>query len=312
MRKIISIVTAAVMVILPMFCTASVSAYEQPYGIRLSIENKEININDIPDNREVSVAVYLDNAPSFIMISFIVKKDSRINYQSMNHVTKNPDVPDIATCNIGLGTGETPDIVTAQVFARPDQKISYSGGIAYVNLVLPENVSAGDFYSVELVPHNLDNYRDNITILTENDFDAYFGTESFSEFNSGGIYITRDDPPEPEPQQPPEQNNGGDDNNDKNDDEESKETTSVITTATTSAAAETSTASGKTTSLTETETEITTTETENETTTETVTTTTAAEKPKKKNGIMWLMIAAAAAAAAGVTGAVLIVKKKSE
>ena len=194
MHRITSLLTSGIIAVsavcgqmIPGF---TASAYEAPKDIRLTIETKEIAINDIPENREVSVAVYLDNAPSFIKLSFILKKDSRTEYKFLRHVTKNPDVPNISTCDIGLGTGGTPDIVTAEIFSKPDRFISYNGCIAYVNLVLPESVSAGDFYSVELIPYNLDNYGDKIEILLENDWDALFGIESFSEFNSGGILIT--------------------------------------------------------------------------------------------------------------------------
>lgn len=193
MRRITSLLTSGIIAIsavcsqlIPVF---TASAYEAPKDIRLSIETKEIAINDIPENRIISVEIHLDNAPPFEMISFMVKKDSRTEYQFIKHVTKNKDVPNMSTCNIAPGRGNTPDISAAMIFSEPGMPISYSGCIAWANIVLPDNVNPGDFYSVELVPYNHEDYPD-IEIILDNHYDAVFGIDSFSEFNNGGILIT--------------------------------------------------------------------------------------------------------------------------
>lgn len=168
----------------------TVSAYEAPTDIHLTIETRELAVNEIPVNREVSVDIYLDNAPPFLAMSFFVKKDSRTEYKFIRNVTSNRDVPGMGNCIIGLGNGETPDIVTAEIVSKKNELISYNGCLAYVNLILPEAARPGDFFSVEFIPYNLDSYFHEIRIVLENNHDASFGLDSFSEFNNGGIRIT--------------------------------------------------------------------------------------------------------------------------
>ena len=47
--------------------------------MRLSAETVEIDINDIPENREVQVGINLDNNPGMQGLAFCIRKDSRLS-----------------------------------------------------------------------------------------------------------------------------------------------------------------------------------------------------------------------------------------
>ena len=186
-------------------CMTQYSAYaeEAPTDVHLTVETKEIDIEDIPADRVVTLNIYLENCPPYNTLVFGVLKDSRlefyndtdcfemadgVTYASYPDCSKFPSIPDYMSCATGAAGGRS-------------NRVEYENAIVKVSFVLPEQVSAGDFFAVEL-PRR---FETDVVYLTMSPLSSdYFEDFPFTQLNSGGIRITqRDQPP------PANDNNGG-------------------------------------------------------------------------------------------------------
>lgn len=81
-------------------------AYEAPQDIHLLIETKEINIKDIPENRTVSIDIYTENCPPYLMLSFLLEKDKRLEYMPYKYLTDEGQVSNMSGMSFELGSSE--------------------------------------------------------------------------------------------------------------------------------------------------------------------------------------------------------------
>lgn len=168
-------------------------AYEALQDIHLLIETKEINIKDIPENRTVSIDIYTENCPPYLMLSFLLEKDKRLEYMPYKYLTDEGQVSNMSGMSFELGSSEKNDVVLCNISAVADEKINYNGLLARAEVILPEDVKEGDFYSMNFRETFSDNYDMETSIILENDFDAVFGSKSFSQLKGGGILIVGDE-----------------------------------------------------------------------------------------------------------------------
>lgn len=167
-------------------------AYEAPQDIHMFIETKEVNIKDIPENRTVSLDIYTENCPPYLMLSFLLEKDKRLEYTPYKYLTDAEQVSNMGGMSFELGSSEKNDVVLCNISAVAGEKINYNGLLARAEVILPEDVKEGDFYSLNFRETFSDNYDMETSIILENDFDAVFGSESFSQLKGGGILIVGD------------------------------------------------------------------------------------------------------------------------
>ncbi len=321
---------------------------EKVYDVRLSAETVEIDINDIPENREVEVGINIDNNPGFIALRFLIQKDSSLSFDELFLLET-----DFNKFGVTCGFYNSNNLIEFVMDSKIDDHSPYfeNGDLLKLKLVLPEDVKPGDFFEVKPV---LDSTNDSsisqACFARENSMDSYFGKENFADPVSGGIRITGSLPepspssspspspsplpspkPSPSPSPSPKEhsgnnnsngnngNNGSSNNENGNSSSDNKTTESQTTTTVTSAVSETisvsesetlpvSTVSEVVTSVT-TETEAPATSVE-ETTVTTAATSAAIVVDKEERSKTYLA-AVAAAAVILVAAAVLIAKKNS-
>jgi hypothetical protein len=310
-----------------------VRAYEAPTDIHVIVETKEIDIDDIPEDRCVSLNIYTENCPPYLGLELVFEKDSRLGY---NQYT--PFSPAVNLSGMGGLAASyhaaAPDFLACLIPASGDNLIDYNGALIQVNLILPENVSEGEFYKFEPLKKYDNGYTMSSSIFFENSFDASFKETPFSQLTCGGIKITRKaplqtEPPVAEPENTPapeannnvppqeaptENNNSQPDTNNQNSDQETQ--TQAVTEEVTTAAETTETTATQTEVTTVTVTEKTTVTTEETTVSATATTVASEafatsenveESEEKSNNILYIIIPVAIAA---VLTTVFIIKNK--
>lgn len=187
--KIIAGVAAVLMgAVSPAFFIDTDTVYcEKVYDVKLSAETVEIDINDIPENREVRVGISIDNNPGFVILQYLVELDERLkidryfafDFDQNEFVIncaykKNDTILDIGMTNCYVGT-----------------PFYDNANLLYLKLKIPEDAKPGDLYYVK--PFYF--YQDDIRISEaffriEESFDSYYGQENFAESICGGIRIT--------------------------------------------------------------------------------------------------------------------------
>ena len=65
------------------FMHADTACCEKIYDVKLSVDTVEVDINSIPENREVQVGVNIENNPGFLGIVFNMEFDSNIEYDEL-------------------------------------------------------------------------------------------------------------------------------------------------------------------------------------------------------------------------------------
>lgn len=192
MRIIYSVIAVVVSAVICLSETALCAFADAPQDIHLMIETKEIDINDIPEDRVISLDIYTENCPPYLMLSFLLEKDKRLKYLPYEYISDAKQVSNMGGISFELGTSETSDVVMCNIPAVANEKINYNGLLVRANLILPKDVKAGDFYSLNFRKTFSDMYDMETSIMLENNFDAVFGNESFSQLKNGGILITQD------------------------------------------------------------------------------------------------------------------------
>ncbi len=185
----------------------SASAEDAPYSIVLSAETKEVDKNNLPNDRMVDVKLSIENNPGFSEMYIIIQKSSALSFYY-------PSSPVIAS---GKYSGiknelfeENKDVVCLTVPSYPKNK--ENGSFATVQVKLPDTVNPGDFFEI--------NYLDSFQI-PERELSReagilkdrnLTGKNSFSQMTGGGIKIIETsvtEPPhnDPQPDPPPSNDN---------------------------------------------------------------------------------------------------------
>ena len=230
------------------FFDADTVSCEKVYDVRLSAETVEIDINDIPENREVQVGINLDNNPGMQGMIFWVSKDSRLNCDEIRLFDFDRDKRGIS--HGFYDNGNVIEIRTVEAIDINNGELAYDNGqIFKIKLILPETLNSGDYFEVKpLIDFGGNPGVEQAGFYRANSYDAYFGKENFSVPVSGGIRITgqKNEPepskelepepsPSPSPEQKPSDQQAGNNNNsqpssDNNSDK--KQETQAVTSAT--------------------------------------------------------------------------------
>lgn len=308
------------------FFDADTVSCEKVYDVRLSAETVEIDINDIPENREVQVGINLDNNPGMKALGFWIEKDSRLSCDEAR-----PYEIDRSKYGVGHGFHENGNILDVNVIPVNNEELSYDNGTLFkMKFVLPLDYKAGDFYDVKVLLDFNDSNSKLPGFYRADSFDEYFGRENFADPVAGGIRITgqKNEPepskqpePEPSPSPSPEQkpsdqqagNNNSQPSSDNNSEkkQETQAVTSAVSETVSTSVSETvdTSVTVSETSVSESETAVTSvseTEVTDETTAVSATTVTeeiSEEKKENKNRSIYLAGVAIIATILGVAGA---------
>lgn len=311
-----------------------IMAVTEPLDIHLTIETKEIDIADIPDDRRVSLEMYVENCPPFTGMWAYFEKDPRLEFDLVRPFSIVDGVQNISPLNTLSHVEIEPHMFGCGIPAIIGRNIDHSGAIVTVNVFLPENVKSGDFYQI-----NFSKYIGETPMMVDfgRTIDERYYESSFTQLNGGGILITGS-APQPEPpvqQQPipeppaevPGDNGGGNtdvpdepeesDTPEENSGNENSEAVTTTVAETTKAAATASTTTVSTTISTTASTTETTTSasTSSKTVTETTITTSSATKERegnedtenKKNN--WIPIIAITLSVTVISSAALLLTK---
>ncbi|MDO5559691.1 MAG: hypothetical protein Q4F95_08850 [Oscillospiraceae bacterium] len=304
-------------------CSSSYIISAQSVDAPLKIETRQIDINDIPENRVITLKISIDSNPGFYVLDMVLRKDSRLSYDS------NPQQIFANIPQINCSTTKDNDVVSISVPSQQGSALSDNGDMLELNIKLPDNVGVNDFFPVDFIAH-YDIFSTAMCLEGQNEY------SDCSNLCGGGIQITGSTPPpstpdtpadpphqEPEPQQPeepvhnndpqPAQDNGSNNNNTPAQQSQTTSSTTTaataVTTKTTSSAVVTQTTSGKATKTTTAKTTEKTAKSTGSDNTESVTSPTdiLKEKTGQKSGFLPAVIAAVSCAV--IAASVLIFRK---
>ena len=181
--KALAVLTGAVLIFLlsDMYVTYAEGTVD------LSIETKEININDIPADRKVYLAINLDNDPDADRLGLLIQADSRL-------ITRFGELCRSNKYNVSFGDYSTdPHVESIDVFLTDN--CDNSGNVAELCFYLPDNCAPGDFYEIAFTNEIVKSCQICYGNLETG---WHYGFESFGRLTSGGIRITGDtQAPEP-------------------------------------------------------------------------------------------------------------------
>lgn len=197
-KRIITIAAAAAM----SFCIAgkkecTATAADAPANIHLTVETKEIAIEDISDNRVVTLNVYQENCPPFDHMTIMFKKDPRLGFYPEFECFRNAEgVQNARKPDISYNVEIDPDYRMCAVVSSfdNDSLVEFDNAVVKVSFKLPEQLSPGDFFGVDLLREfNGSVIQIGLGKMGEDTFkDA-----PFTQLNGGGIRIVEKEQPAP-------------------------------------------------------------------------------------------------------------------
>ncbi|MBE6842026.1 MAG: hypothetical protein E7510_04250 [Ruminococcus sp.] len=173
------------------------------YSIDIVVDTVEIDINDIPEDRCVKVGISLRNNPGMDGIFFPLEKDSRLEFFGN---------PPLEYPNMYLSIDNLADNIRnfSLFYGNEGELISGDDYICHMKFSLPENISIGDFFSVNILGEYMYKYTDDSAVIPfmlgfrDKDINNYF-KDNFNITN-GGIRIVGAESPQTEsPQTKPPQ-----------------------------------------------------------------------------------------------------------
>ena len=186
------------------FMHAETTYCEKIYDVKLSVDTVEVDINSIPENREVQVGVNIENNPGFLGMSFCIELDDNIEYDELKLFMYGKE-------NIGIcyGFHSENKIISLDLINDDIESLNWvNGKIFNLTLIIPETCKSGDYYSIKpILNYQDENGSFNASFNRENSFDTIMGKENFAEPVAGGIRIVGEQHQEQPPVQEPEQNN---------------------------------------------------------------------------------------------------------
>ncbi|MDO5559915.1 MAG: hypothetical protein Q4F95_10000 [Oscillospiraceae bacterium] len=181
-QKISAVLMAAIIMV---FAIPKAKVLAGEYNIGITMQTLEIDIDEIPEDRYVSLDVFLENNPSEIeKIYFLIEKDSRLEFQSF------------FIGDFDLFNGQTISFLDDNkgfigLRCSPDKKLTCTGKIFNILLKLPDNVAVGDFFSVKWKKENASDLWLGY-VVKDNIFDQSLNEEydsTFMNLTDGGIRI---------------------------------------------------------------------------------------------------------------------------
>lgn len=197
-------ISAAVSVVFALSMAVSWSlstmALDEPLDIHLTIETREIDLADIPDNRVVSLEVYMENCPPVPGMWIYFEKDPRLEFKEVEPFSIAEGVEDAFPPNTVSYPDIEPDKMGCGIVADYEPFLANSGVIITVNVVIPEDAQNGDFYPVNFTRYLAGS---SMSVDLSDDFSGRRDETSFTELNNGGILIAKSAQPEPQQPEPP-------------------------------------------------------------------------------------------------------------
>ena len=198
-KKIFSII-AAVILFGKCYMIGYAGAEEAPRDIKLTCETKYIDIDEIPEDRMVKLAVSIDNNPGFQVLCVLIDIDPRLEFNTPI-ACEIIDFNDTSCINYTAPhKGETQ--IQFDIFSNINSTINRNDVIMDLVIKLPDEVKNGECYNVSILKEDINGY----TCICLDRQGREYCSESFSELNIGGIHIT-DNQPVQEPETIPVQQN---------------------------------------------------------------------------------------------------------
>lgn len=186
-NRITSIVITVVMILgcmVTAFYTDIKKVSAEPYNIEISVETKEISLDEIPENRKVPLEVYVSNTPNedFYIFNIAFKLDAKLDNWLAYCWVKNA----ISSLSVSIGVEHKTLIVESDTVIHSNKKIE-NGRIYDILVHIPPEVNEGDFYEVMPVS-DCENGRDCTSFVLLSNIEEVYGPSNFS-YHGGGIKI---------------------------------------------------------------------------------------------------------------------------
>jgi len=173
---------------------ADIPAVQADGGPDLTIETAVIDINDIPDDRNVSLRIYIDNNPGISELRFNVQADPRLE-MNFDDVVSNASIWADGLAYSIIDQSQNKINIDATLSSR---KVSYDNGdFITLNFKLPQDYRSGDVYSVYFIEEYDYSEPKYLTAREE-----YYRYDSFGNITSGKFEITGSVPQPELPQEP--------------------------------------------------------------------------------------------------------------
>lgn len=224
---------AAALAFAPVGAVCGAGDYEAPSGIELSIGDIDIDRADLSGDRILEVPVYIGNNSGFVSVEMLIELDGRLRFDE--DIELGTRAEEMSGVHI-MHYMDMDNKVTAKFTTKKYSRFTDDGEIGYLRVVVPEDTPQGR-YDIWLSSSPDEGHM----LLTHNSYDAWFGSQCFSQLTGGSITV-RDKNAEAQPEQaaPQHEDNGqrneetqssSSDNNDNG--REAALTTAVTTAATT-------------------------------------------------------------------------------
>ncbi len=240
------LITAMIMILGLAVMSEDVSAEEYEKNIILSCESKDIDINEIPEDRTVDLLVSIENNPGFVFLGMAFDYDKRLDNNGTLDIFNwdyvkilEPEYGKqwkVQPCSFSI-FDETGYLLVQTSSVGMNNVYNEDGPLYKLSFRIPDDAVGGDEYKINFV--RKDDWNTRLTFLP-NDHEKY-NDEYFSTLNNGVIRIVgnnqSDSITEPIITEKQEDNNfeekvtysESETNNESENTEEKKEQTSAIT-----------------------------------------------------------------------------------
>ena len=197
MRKPVKLLTGLLSVILIIsslgFSVSAGGDYEAPTDVRVSIDDVVIDKSELKQDSVVRVPIRIDNNPGFCCVEVIVSLDSPLQYDPDGIYLKNVDINNLAGVSFSDAAGNakldgsTPlSSLDFKFMSSSRKRITDNGIMGFLQIRVPDYIPVGKYsLSFKLTGRN----DQACSILTYNNYDAWFGSECFT-LKNGSITIT--------------------------------------------------------------------------------------------------------------------------
>jgi len=184
-NKITSLMILIILLLFTPQLHNKVNAEEYEKNILISCESKEIDINDIPENREVELNVSIENNPGFIVLGMYVKYDLRLQLIDEYYICEGLESQSgIIYEPFAYFNDDNEGFVKMQIFTKNEELSKNDEKIMKLIFKIPTDAKIGDEYKIELV-----NNAEYTTFYFLPNNDEMYREEYFSEPNNGIIRL---------------------------------------------------------------------------------------------------------------------------
>ncbi len=188
-------VIVALMVLLMMVSPLRAADGKAPENMSLTMETKELTLDEIPDNDIVELKVTVNDLPAFRSMGILIENDPELSFCT-SIADPCPELSRAGGMSFSLlggkyadiVQGKIPNVIQCNIAVIEDEMLKIPDGeeIITVYVILPDNVQPGDFYHVKIIRTFDGTYHDTTFLRTD---DTKYDEDCFSELVSGGIRI---------------------------------------------------------------------------------------------------------------------------